>query len=60
MLGRLHLGLLERPAVHASIALNEQVSLEAGELYARNLLSAGEAEITPDNALQIVPADLPS
>jgi hypothetical protein len=46
-------------AVHASTALNEQVALEVGELDARSLLSTGGAEITPDNALQIVPADLP-
>jgi hypothetical protein len=45
--------------VHASTALNEQVALEVGELDARSLLSAGGAEITPDNALQIVPTDLP-
>jgi hypothetical protein len=47
-------------AVHASTALNKHVTLEVGELDARSLLSAGGAEITPDNALQIVPADLPS
>jgi hypothetical protein len=46
-------------AVHASTALNKQVALEVGELDARSLLSTGGAEITPDNALQIVPADLP-
>jgi hypothetical protein len=46
-------------AVHASTALNKQVPLEVGELDARSLLSAGGAEFTPDNALQIVPADLP-
>jgi hypothetical protein len=44
-------------AVHASTALNEQVALEVGGLDARSLLSAGGAEITPDNALQIVPAN---
>jgi hypothetical protein len=38
-------------AVHASTALNEQVALEVGELDARSLLSAGGAEITPDNVL---------
>jgi hypothetical protein len=47
-------------AVHASTALNEQVALEVGKLDARSLLFAGGAEITPDNALQIVPVDLPS
>jgi hypothetical protein len=46
-------------AVHASTTLNEQVALEADNLDARSLLSAGGAEITPDNALQIVPTDLP-
>jgi hypothetical protein len=45
--------------VHASTALNEQVALEVGELDARSPLSAGGAEITPNNVLQIVPADLP-
>jgi hypothetical protein len=45
-------------AVHASTVLNEQVALEVDELDARSLLSVGSAEITPDNALQIVPADL--
>jgi hypothetical protein len=45
---------------HASTALNEQVALEVGDLDARNLPSAGGAEIAPDNALQIVPANLPS
>jgi hypothetical protein len=47
-------------AVHASTVLNGQVALEVDELEARSLLSAGGAEITPDNALQIVPVDLPS
>ena len=46
-------------AVHASTVLTRQVTLEVGELDARSLLSASGAEITPDNALQIVPADLP-
>ena len=46
-------------AVRASIVLTGQVTLEVGELDVRSLLSAGGAEITPDNALQIVPADLP-
>jgi hypothetical protein len=46
--------------VHASTALNEQVTLEVCDPDARNLLSAGGAEIAPDNALQIIPADLPS
>jgi hypothetical protein len=46
-------------AVRASTVLTRQVTLEVGELDARSLMSAGGAEITPDNALQIVPADLP-
>jgi hypothetical protein len=45
-------------AMHAYTALNKQVALEVGKLDARGLLSAGGAEITPDNALQIVPDDL--
>jgi hypothetical protein len=47
-------------AVRASTVLTGQVALEVGELDARSLLSDGEAEVTPDSALQIVPADLPS
>ena len=47
-------------AAHASTSLAGQVALEVGELDARSLLSAGGAEVTPDNALHIVPADLPS
>jgi hypothetical protein len=47
-------------AVHASTIVNGQVALEANELEARILLPASGAEITPDDALQIVPADLPS
>jgi hypothetical protein len=46
--------------VHASTVLDGQVALEVGELDARSLMSAGRAKITPDDALQIVPADLPS
>jgi hypothetical protein len=46
--------------VYTSTDLNKQVALEVGKLDARGLLSAGGAEITPDNTLQIVPADLPS
>jgi hypothetical protein len=46
-------------AMHASTDLNKQVALEVSELDVRSLLSASRAEITPDNALQIVPADLP-
>jgi hypothetical protein len=47
-------------AVRASTVSTRQVALEAGELDARSLLSAGGAEVTPDSALQIVPVDLPS
>jgi hypothetical protein len=47
-------------ADRASIVSTEQVTLEVGELNARNLLSTGGAEVTSDNALQIVPTDLPS
>jgi hypothetical protein len=46
-------------ATHASTALNKQVALEVGGLDARSLLSVGGAELTPNNVLQIVPADLP-
>jgi hypothetical protein len=46
--------------VPASTVLNGQVALEVGELDARSLMSAGGAEITPDDALQIVHANLPS
>jgi hypothetical protein len=44
----------------ASTALAGQVALEVGELDMRGLLSAGGVEVIPDNALQIVHADLPS
>jgi hypothetical protein len=47
-------------AACASMALTGQVALEAGELDARSLLSAGGAEVTLGSALEIVPADLPS
>jgi hypothetical protein len=47
-------------AARASTALTRQVALEVGELDTGSLLSAGGAEVTPDSALQIVPADLPS
>jgi hypothetical protein len=49
----------EAAMMHASTASNKQVALEVGELDARSLVSAGGAELTPDNVLQIVPADLP-
>jgi hypothetical protein len=47
-------------AMHASLTSSKQVALEVGEPDARILISAGEAEPTPDNVLQIVPVDLPS
>jgi hypothetical protein len=47
-------------AMHASSASSKQVTLEVGESDARSLVSAGEAELTPDNVLQIVLVDLPS
>jgi hypothetical protein len=47
-------------AMHASLTLSKQVTLEVGEPDARILISAGRAESTPDNVLQIVPVDLPS
>jgi hypothetical protein len=47
-------------AMHASLTSSERVALEAGEPGARILTSAGGAESTPDNVLQIVPVDLPS
>jgi hypothetical protein len=36
-------------AARASTSLAGQVALEVGELDARSLLSAGGAEVTPDN-----------
>jgi hypothetical protein len=45
--------------MHASTTLNKQVALEVGELDARSLVHASGAELTPDNFLQIVPADIP-
>jgi hypothetical protein len=47
-------------AMHASLTSSKQVALEVGEPDARSLTSAGGAEPTPDNVLQIVPVDLPS
>jgi hypothetical protein len=44
---------------YTSTDLNKQVALEVSELDARSLLPAGGAELTPDNVLQTVPADLP-
>jgi hypothetical protein len=47
-------------AMHASLASSKQVTLEVGKPDARSLTSAGGAEPTPDNVLQIVLVDLPS
>jgi hypothetical protein len=46
-------------AIRASTVLIGQVALDVDELDARSLLSTGGAKVTPDSALQIVPADLP-
>jgi hypothetical protein len=45
--------------MHAFVASNQRVTLEVDELDARGLVSAGGAELTPDNILQIVPANTP-
>jgi hypothetical protein len=47
-------------AMHASLTSGEGVALEVSEPDARILISASGAESTPDDALQIVPVDLPS
>jgi hypothetical protein len=47
-------------AMHTSFASSKQVALEVGEQDARILISASGVESTPDDALQIVPVDLPS
>jgi hypothetical protein len=47
-------------AMHTSLASSEGVDLEVSAPNAKILISAGGAELTPDNALQIVPVDLPS
>jgi hypothetical protein len=47
-------------AMHASLTSSKQVALEVGKPDARILISAGVAESTPDNILQVVPVDLPS
>jgi hypothetical protein len=47
-------------AMHASSASSKQVALEVGEPDVRSLVSAGGAELSPDNVLQIIPADIPS
>jgi hypothetical protein len=46
--------------MHASLASSKQVALEVGKPDARSLASAGGAEPTPNNALQIISVDLPS
>jgi hypothetical protein len=46
--------------MHTSLASSEGVALEVGEPDARILISASGAESTLDDALQIVPVDLPS
>jgi hypothetical protein len=47
-------------AMHTSLVLSEGVALEVGAPDARILISAGGAESSPDDALQIVPVDLHS
>jgi hypothetical protein len=44
-------------AVHAS---NQEVALETGTPNARVLISAGDVELIPNDALQIASADIPS
>jgi hypothetical protein len=46
--------------MHTSLASSEGVTLEVGAPDDKILISAGEAESTPANALQIVPVDIPS
>jgi hypothetical protein len=46
-------------SMHASLTSSERVALEVGEPDARILISASGAKSTPDDALQIVPVDLP-
>jgi hypothetical protein len=47
-------------AMHVSLTSSERVALEVSKLDARILISVSGAESAPDDALQIVPADLPS
>jgi hypothetical protein len=47
-------------AMRASLTSSKQVALEVGEPDARIMISAGGAESTPDNVLQIILVDLPS
>jgi hypothetical protein len=46
--------------MHTSLASSEGVALEVGKPDARILMSASGAEPIPDDALQIIPVDLPS
>jgi hypothetical protein len=46
--------------MHTSLASSEGVTLEVGAPDFRILISAGGADSTPNDALQIVPVDLPS
>jgi hypothetical protein len=46
--------------MHTSLASSEGVALEVGAPDDRILISAGGAESTPTDVLQIVPVDLPS
>jgi hypothetical protein len=45
--------------MHTSLASSEGVALEVGAPDARILISAGRAESSPNDSLQIVPVDLP-
>jgi hypothetical protein len=47
-------------AMRASLTSSKQVALEVGEPDARIMISAGGAESTLDNVLQIILVDLPS
>jgi hypothetical protein len=46
--------------MHTYLASSEGVALEVDASDARILISAGRAESSPDDSLQIVPVDLPS
>ena len=46
--------------MHASLTSSERGALEVSKLDARILISVSGAESAPDDALQIVPVDLPS
>jgi hypothetical protein len=47
-------------AMHTSLASSEGIALEVGEPDARILIFASGAKPTPNDALQIIPVDLPS